>query len=328
MKKFIEKIVYTIVPHEKNRNIPHLLKKEFIFILVIFVGVLFYFNQNNFNIIRNLNLSATVYPAVLADLANQDRSVSNAPKLTWSVTLENAAKLKAEDMLTNSYFAHTSPSGITPWYWLKKVNYNFTYAGENLAVDFTESSSVEQAWLNSQKHKDNILNPNFTEIGIATVDGVFEGKNTTFVVEFFGKPSTTKIGEKAITNKKLVIDDTSKIIIPSVAGASTENIPEEHIKIIEENKDFIIVKNDIVAEKVTSLVSNDLENKHLSTWYNRFMVNPTNTIKIIYTIIFGFVFVSILLVLSKEHKNHHTKHVIMGIILLTIIAALLYCLCR
>lgn len=332
MRKFLEKIVHTIIPYEKNGDIPHILRKKFIIILAIFVGVLFYFNQNNFSIIKNLNLTATVYPAVLADLTNQDRASSGVQKLAWNDTLKTAAKLKANDMLENSYFAHTSPSGLTPWHWLKETNYNFIYAGENLAVDFTESVNVEQAWLNSPKHRENILNSNFTEIGIATVDGVFEGKDTTFVVEFFGNPSREVTKEKPITKNKLAVNNTDKIITPSIAGASAENIPKENnnkepnIKIIEETDKFIIAKNENVTEKEIPAISDNfnLENNPVSTWYARFIVSPTSTIRLIYIIIFGLTLVAILLMLSKAYQKHHTKHLIMGIILLIIITVLLY----
>lgn len=326
MKIFLEKIIHTVIPHEKNKNIPHLLTEEFVFVLVVFVGILFYFNQNNFDIIKKLKLTATVYPAVLADLTNQDRGINGVTKLTWSPTLEQAAKLKAEDMLKNSYFAHTSPNGLTPWHWLKEVNYNFVYAGENLAVDFTESQNVEDAWLNSPKHKENIMNSNFTEIGIATVDGVFEGKKTTFVVQFFGKPSEIKTEEEFVTNKQIMVDKIEKITTPGVAGASTDNsINDDNIKIIEETKDFIVIKDENISEENIEIVSVDLEEiKPLSTWYERLIFNPTNTVLLIYKFILGVILISTLLMLNKKYEKHHTKHLALSIILIILITTLLF----
>jgi len=330
MKKFLEKIVHTIVPHQKNGNVPHILREEFIFVLIIFIGVLFYFNQNNFDIIKKLKLSATVYPAVLADLANQDRNASDVPELTWSPTLEQAAKLKAEDMAENGYFAHTSPNGITPWHWLSKVDYNFLYAGENLAIDFTESANVENAWINSPKHKENIMNSHFTEIGIATVDGFFEGKNTTFVVEFFGTPSKILTPEEIIPVKKIAVENTNKIVKPSVAGATTENIPKENIipepkvKVIEETDKLITVKNENATEEQTPTIVENQNNKPMSTWYERFIISPTKTIKTIYFVILGLILLSMILMLSKEYQKHHTKHLILGILLIVIILALIF----
>lgn len=328
MKKIFEKISHTIIPHEKNGNIPHILKEEFVFVIAIFVGLLFYFNQNNLNIIRDLNLTATVYPAVLADLTNQDRNNSGVSRLTWNTTLENAAKLKAEDMLKNSYFAHTSPSGVTPWHWLKVANYNFIYAGENLAVDFTESDNIQKAWLNSPKHRENILNSNFTEIGIATADGFFEGKNTTFVVEFFGKPSRERVVEKKIENKKIFQNEINEKASPQVAGAMVENIIERKddlaLEVVKENKQFIVVKNENVSEEEILKTDQKEENKNLSTWYYRFIVSPTNTIRIIYLSLLSLLLVAVLLVLSREYQKHQIKHLFLGIFLIVIITILLY----
>lgn len=325
MKRFFEKIIHTVIPHEKNGNIPHVLQEEFILILVIFVGVLFYFNQNNFDVIKKLKLTATVYPAVLADLTNQDRGNNGVSKLAWNNTLEHAAKLKAEDMLKNSYFAHTSPSGLTPWHWLREAEYNFIYAGENLAVDFTESINVENAWLNSPKHRENIMNSNFTEIGIATADGIFEGKQTTFVVQFFGKPSEIKTEEKPIINRQIVADKIDKITTPSVAGASADNIAkEDNIKIVEETKDFIVIKDENTSEENIEIVSSNSEEiKPLSVWYERLIFNPTNTVLLIYKFILGIILISTLLMLTKKYEEHHTKHLVLSIILIILVVTLL-----
>ena len=99
--------------------------------------------------------------SVLVDLANESRLAYNEVPLVPNEKLTHAAQLKGEDMAANNYFAHNSPEGVTPWYWFKQAGYSFLYAGENLAVDFTESRDVENAWLNSPLHRANILNVNF-----------------------------------------------------------------------------------------------------------------------------------------------------------------------
>lgn len=105
-------------------------------------------------------MMSAVLPAVLVDLANQDRLANGEGALTRSPLLDTAARLKAEDMASTQYFAYTSPTGVTPWHWFSKVGYSFTYAGENLAIDFTESADVEKAWLNSPLHRKNIMSNN------------------------------------------------------------------------------------------------------------------------------------------------------------------------
>src|SRR3989344_4740191 len=100
-------------------------------------------------------------------------------------------------MASKGYFAHVSPEGQSPWYWLKQAGYSFSYAGENLAVDFSDSADVSRAWLDSPGHRANILNKNFLETGVAISKGMYQGRETTFVVQFFGRQALTKTLSKA-----------------------------------------------------------------------------------------------------------------------------------
>ena len=331
--KYLEKIIHAIVPHEKNGNIPHLLKKELVVALSVLVIMLFYVNQNNFAIIRGLNLTAAIYPAVIADLTNKDRASEGMPHLAWNSTLERAARLKAEDMVKNGYFAHTSPAGVTPWFWLEQAQYNFIYAGENLAIDFTESVNVQDAWLASPTHRDNVLSKNFTEIGITAIDGYFEGRNTTFVVEFFGKPQTTRVAQVIPKIENVLSTENTEPTTPEVAGASTESTPvikpktKTPIKIVAETtkktEKFISVENTDTIELITE-TEEIAPNKPLSAWYMRLAVNPTNAIKSIYITILGLVFVAMTLMLLQEYQKHHLKHLMMGGLLMALTGVFLY----
>lgn len=132
--------------------------------------------------------SAEINSADILMLTNQDRAEYGLPSLKENATLNTAARLKAGDMVLNMYFAHVSPQGKTPWFWFKKAGYQYKHAGENLAVKFITSEAVEKGWMNSPTHRANILNTHYTEIGVATADGVYKGKKTTFIVEVFGTP--------------------------------------------------------------------------------------------------------------------------------------------
>ncbi len=136
------------------------------------------------------NLGA-IYSSSILLLANEDREAVNVPDLVTNPLLEEAAQRKADDMVKNGYFAHVSPDGVTPWHWFQEVGYDYNYAGENLAVNFTDSEKVHNAWMNSLYHRSNILDMRFTEIGIATAEGRFNGKSTIFVVQMFGNPRAT-----------------------------------------------------------------------------------------------------------------------------------------
>ncbi|MEK7635044.1 MAG: CAP domain-containing protein [Patescibacteria group bacterium] len=133
------------------------------------------------------SLSA-IYAAVLVNLTNQNRVAANLSELTVNPVLEKAAQMKADDMAIKGYFAHNTPEGLTPWYWFGQAGYEYKYAGENLAVNFENSEDVETAWMNSRGHFLNIVNPKYTEIGIATSTGIYKGRQAVFVVQMFGTP--------------------------------------------------------------------------------------------------------------------------------------------
>lgn len=330
--RFLDTIIHSVIPHEKHKNIPHLLRKEFVTVLSVLVVLLFFVNANNFKIISGLNLTGAIYPAVLADMTNDDRESSGLSNLTWSPTLERASAMKAQDMVANSYFAHTSPRGVTPWYWFEQAKYDFVYAGENLALDFTESRDVQQAWLDSPTHRANVLSQNYTEIGISAVDGMFEGRNTTFVVEFFGKPQRANIAQANV----LASDNaggapqpvtTTGNTEPEIAGATAETNTKPTIKIIEQadqvKEKFIGVQNTSATEP--ALVTTSMEQSdNYSTWYQRLAVNPTNAIKAIYGTILALVLTAMLLVMFKEYQKHHFKHLLMGVLLIVLTGAFLY----
>ena len=129
--------------------------------------------------------------SVLIDLTNTARVTSNLPILTPNQQLTLAATLKGEDMLEKQYFSHNAPDGTLPWHWLTVAGYKFIYAGENLGINFTSSSKLEKAWLSSPKHRDNILNKNYEDVGIATVRGGTTDHPVVFIVQLFGKSTDT-----------------------------------------------------------------------------------------------------------------------------------------
>jgi hypothetical protein len=92
-------------------------------------------------------------------------------------------------MAARQYFAHYSPDGTSPWYWFDEVGYVYAHAGENLAVHFSDSGEMVEAWMKSPTHRANIINQQYTEIGIGTARGRYEGFDTVFVVQLFGTPA-------------------------------------------------------------------------------------------------------------------------------------------
>lgn len=133
-------------------------------------------------------LPSSITPSKLVELTNKARTQNGLKPLRVSVVLGTAADGKARDMLAKGYFAHISPTNVTPWYWFKRAGYSYSYAGENLAIDYTTAEGLMSAWLASPSHRKNILNSNYRDIGIAVQTGAFRGSPTTVAVQFFGTP--------------------------------------------------------------------------------------------------------------------------------------------
>ncbi|MBU0976465.1 MAG: CAP domain-containing protein [Patescibacteria group bacterium] len=128
----------------------------------------------------NINVSE------LVNYTNAERSARNLGTLTVDSRLVSAAYAKGQDMLEKDYWAHYGPNGESPWIFISQAGYSYVYAGENLAKDFSSAAPIHSAWMASPTHRDNIINVNYTNIGIAAVTGDFQGQETTIVVQMFG----------------------------------------------------------------------------------------------------------------------------------------------
>lgn len=211
------------MPHETNDHQPHFLRSDNVqTLLTVLLVVQVFFFVFTFVIAPNSKQIAAVITSTLVEQTNSERNKQKENSLTINEKLIKSAQLKADDMAKNGYFAHNSPDGKDPWYFFHKADYDYQYAGENLAVNFVESSDVTNAWMNSKTHRENILNNKFTEVGIATAFGKYKGKDAIFVVQHFGKPLASSF---VIDN---LISDSSKNVTPTsvtnkkVLGVSTE----------------------------------------------------------------------------------------------------------
>lgn len=177
------------IPHEGNNHHPHVLKHGVLFGYTVILILLKIIAIVGPVALPSVSLySSAITPQNIIELTNQTRKNLDLPILETSGVLAEAAKSKAEDMLANQYFAHTSPSGVTPWEWFRKMGYAYRYAGENLAVHFHEAEEVNEGWLASPTHRANIVSDRYSEIGVGVATGIFEGVNATFVVQMFGEP--------------------------------------------------------------------------------------------------------------------------------------------
>ncbi len=249
IKIIIERAKYLILPSKDNNYRSILLQSKF---LLVFVVLLFVFKIVSVFMFMNVPYNiffADITRTALQSFINQSRESAGLNSLVENQKLTQAAQLKAQDMVQNNYFSHTSPSGITPWYWFKQIGYNYKYAGENLAIGFYDSREVYNAWLNSPSHKANILNPNYTEVGTAVLGG-FGNKDTIVVVQEFGAQQPQKIASTTSTKAPSASVRTKPTAPVVVAETGTE---EKSPQQITQSKDSqISITEDNIEEKVLS----------------------------------------------------------------------------
>ncbi|MDD4607410.1 MAG: CAP domain-containing protein [Patescibacteria group bacterium] len=139
----------------------------------------------------------------IIELTNVIRQNVGVTPLTMSEILNNAAWQKAQDMLVKQYFSHTGPDDLTLIDWLNKVNYSYKVAGENLAIGFASAEEVVNAWTKSQTHYANMIDPEFTQIGVGMFSGQFDQQETTLVAQYFAQPQKEVKNALVQTNQVL-----------------------------------------------------------------------------------------------------------------------------
>lgn len=144
----------------------------------------------------------------LISFTNQKRADNGVPALSSNAALTSAAGKKAEDMFAKNYWAHNSPDGTTPWFFIKQAGYNYVYAGENLAKGFNSATDVVNAWMASESHRTNILSKNYKDVGFAVKSGVLSGEQTFLVVQEFGSRNVLPLAKKSVAKKQ----NTKKVL--------------------------------------------------------------------------------------------------------------------
>ncbi|HBG1232438.1 TPA: sporulation protein [Clostridioides difficile] len=121
-------------------------------------------DDNNNSGSTSENFSA--YQKEVVDLVNVERAKAGLNPLTLDSSISNVATKKSQDMIDNNYFSHNSPTYGSPFDMLKKFGVSYKTAGENIAMGQKTPKEVVSAWMNSEGHRKNIMNPNFSKIGV------------------------------------------------------------------------------------------------------------------------------------------------------------------
>lgn len=219
MRRIRRYLHHHFLPHPESGEKAIALRHEALFLYAVF---LFLF-QFGLSIISSrfpgvLGFASNISIEEIIHRTNQERLSFGLKELRVDGRLSQAAAEKATYMFAKDYWAHNAPDGTTPWFFVQRSNYRYIYAGENLAKDFQNSDDVVVAWMASKAgHRENILNNNYSDIGVSVVNGVLGGFETTLVVQMFGSEKTAPLEVAAAAPSP-----TSKVTSEPTAPAETQ----------------------------------------------------------------------------------------------------------
>lgn len=184
----IHHVVNTFFPRRHNNYRPHLISRYGFVAIAILASVGFFVAGNQQRAV--LGAEPTITPAGLLQRVNDERVRDGSRELTYDTKLAAAALAKGQHMFAEQYWAHNSPSGVTPWEWIQGQKYAYAYAGENLAKNFSSAEMTVDAWMASPSHRENMLRGYYRDAGFAVVEGQLDGQPTTIIVALFAAPIT------------------------------------------------------------------------------------------------------------------------------------------
>lgn len=209
----LRRLKHLFLPHSDTHAKAHLISPAGLFVWV----ALFIILQVSLNLLNTvkpgiLGVSANIDYKEVIRLVNVEREKKGLEPLAENDNLNVAAYKKGQNMFEEQYWAHYSPSGKDPWGFITGAGYKYSYAGENLARNFTNANDAVVAWMNSPTHRDNILNSKYRDIGISVVQGTLNGEQTTIIVQEFG----TEVSYTASANSFTQLMEDKADSIPSV----------------------------------------------------------------------------------------------------------------
>lgn len=198
----------------------------------------------------------------IIELTNKQRIENgNLSILQENTKLNFSAEKKVQDMLVKQYFEHTSPSNIGVADLAHEVSYDYILIGENLAMgNFENEEVLIEAWMASPGHRANILNENYTEIGIALSKSIFEGKEIWMIVQHFGLPQSAcpvidPVLEEIIKynqNKINTYEEEIKILLEDINNREVSR-GEGDKELVNEYNKLVVIYNRLVTETKTKI---------------------------------------------------------------------------
>ena len=198
----------------------------------------------------------------------------------------------------------------------------FAKAGENLAVNFYESHDVVDAWMRSPSHRENILNKDFTEIGIGTARGVYQNKEAIFVVQMFGTPADMRsVSVETLTN---IIEP--KPIAKKIAAAPSTTTATSLLKTNITTSTVVKTDSFVAALDVPpAAVAGVSESASmLPLWLDRLFAEPQSFLTYLYGIWVLLVALPLLLSMFLEAEKRHFQHILYGLCVMIFLGIAIY----
>lgn len=219
--------VHFFLPHETNNFRPRTLH----FSAIIFYILLFLLLQFSFRVLKLtrpdiLGFATDINVEKLLNLTNLKRAEAGLPPLNLDSQLSAAATAKANDMFGKNYWAHNAPNGTTPWFFVSNAGYQYIFAGENLAKDFSNSEGVVSAWMASPTHRDNLLKREYQDVGFAVANGRLAGEETTLVVQLFGTRQPVTVASKPVTIPPVAVSTSQLLPTPAPTPVKIAEVPQ------------------------------------------------------------------------------------------------------
>lgn len=215
-------LAHWFLPRSSNNYRAKLVRPGGVFTLIVFIVFLQIFVSHLASSGLVLGEKVVIAPEKIIEETNKKRVEAGLPPLRVDQSLMVGAGAKGSDMITNDYWAHVSPQGVTPWTFFLNNDYSYKYAGENLARDFTSASEVVAAWMASPTHRENLLSPRYQDIGIAVVQGELNGGPATIVVQFLGTKTGTSLAQiqPNFLNSPSPVSSNSNVLEKTTSGIS------------------------------------------------------------------------------------------------------------
>ena len=233
-RKILLKFLTIFIPCKENDYRPKFLESNFLIYYLVFLLVLKIITFAVLVHLPNTVFFADISHSSLIRLTNQERGLIGISSLKENELLNQAAYLKAQDMINQDYFSHESPLGVTPWHWLAETGYDYSVAGENLGIGFLDSEEIYLAWDNSPSHRANLINPKYEDIGICVLRGDFNGSQTTIVVQLFGSLQKQLVKTSFSEVKKEEEPELEKIVYNTEQVDEKMNIAELRKEVLGE----------------------------------------------------------------------------------------------